>query len=80
MTAERDFTGNDQLITFSQTSAPVIVNSWSVQRRKETYGRLAGGASADLWRQFSVDAFVSTTLGRNHGQEVGGKIGVKARF
>jgi hypothetical protein len=28
----------------------------------------------------SVDAFVSTTLGRKHGQEIGGNVGVKARF
>jgi len=80
LTAERNFTGNDQLITFDETSAPVIVNSWAVHRGKETYGRLAGGASADLIGGVSVDAFVSTTLGRDHGQELGGNIGVKARF
>ena len=37
-------------------------------------------ASADLFSGVSVDAFVSTTLGRNHGQELGGNLGVKARF
>ena len=80
LTAERNFTGDDQLITFDQTSAPVIVNSWTVPRGKETYGRVSGGASADLFSGVSVDAFVSTTLGRNHGQEVGGNLGLKARF
>ena len=80
LTAERNFTGNDQLITFDQTDAPIIVNSWEVRRGKETYGRLSGGASADLFGGLSIDAFVSTTLGRNHGQELGGNIGVKARF
>jgi uncharacterized protein YhjY with autotransporter beta-barrel domain/phospholipase/lecithinase/hemolysin len=80
LTAERNFTGDDQLIRFDETSAPVIVNSWTVRRGKETYGRLAGGASADLFGGLSVDAFVSTTLGRDHGQELGGNIGVKARF
>jgi uncharacterized protein YhjY with autotransporter beta-barrel domain len=80
LTAERDFTGDDRLIAFSQTSAPVIVNQWAVTRGKDTYGRLSGGASASLGGKISVDAFVSTTLGRDGGQEVGGNVGVKAKF
>jgi uncharacterized protein YhjY with autotransporter beta-barrel domain/phospholipase/lecithinase/hemolysin len=80
LTAERDFTGDDRLIAFSQTSAPVIVNQWAVTRGKDTYGRLSGGASANLGGKISVDAFVSTTLGRVGGQEVGGNVGVKAKF
>ena len=36
------------MITFAQTSAPGIVNTWTVPRRKETYGRLSGGASANI--------------------------------
>jgi outer membrane lipase/esterase len=80
VTAEHDFTGNDRIITFAQTSAPTIVNSWAVGRDKETYGRVSGGASANLTSGLSIDAFVSTTLGRNHGQETGGSLGVKAKF
>lgn len=80
LTAERNFTGNDQLITFAQVDAPTIVNSWAVARGKQTYGRLSGGASADLFKGLSIDAFVSTTIGRDHGQEVGGNLGVKATF
>lgn len=80
VTAEHDFTGNGRLITFSQTSAPVIVNDWAVARSKETYGRLSGGASAGLFSGISLDAFATTTLGGNNGQEVGGQIGLKARF
>jgi uncharacterized protein YhjY with autotransporter beta-barrel domain/phospholipase/lecithinase/hemolysin len=80
LTAERDFTGDDRLIAFSQVSAPVIVNQWAVTRGKDTYGRLSGGASASLGGTISVDAFVSTTLGRDGGQEVGGNVGVKAKF
>ena len=80
VTAEHDFSGNDRLITFAQTSAPTIVNSWAVPRGKDTYGRLSGGATANLARGVSLDAFVSTTLGRDGGNETGGSIGVKARF
>lgn len=80
VTAEHNFSGNDRLITFSQTDAPTIVNSWEVRGRQETYGRLSGGASASLVGGLSVDAFATTTLGRNHGQEVGAQVGVKAAF
>ena len=80
LTAERNFTGNDQLITFSETSAPVIVNSWAVSGRKQTYGRLSGGASANLGNMLSIDASVSTTLSRKDGNETGGQLGLKARF
>ena len=78
--AERDLSVNDRIITFSQTSAPTIVNSWDATRRKETYARISGGGSAALTGGISVDAFVTTTLGRDYGNEVGGQVGVKARF
>ncbi len=80
VTAERDFSGSDRLITFSETAAPVIVNSWIVARDKKTYARISTGASANISSGFSVDAFVSTTFGHKQGQETGGNIGVKARF
>ena len=79
-TVEHDFTGNDRLISFTQTSAPIIVNSWAVTRGKDTYGRLAGGASANLIGGVSLDAFVTTTLGADNGQEVAGQLGLKATF
>jgi phospholipase/lecithinase/hemolysin/uncharacterized protein YhjY with autotransporter beta-barrel domain len=80
LTAEHEFSGDHRLISFAQTSAPIIVNEWSVTGDKQTYGRLAGGASADLGSGFSIDVFGSTTLGRDHGQEMGGQLGVKAHF
>ena len=80
LTAEHNFTGDDRVISFDQTTAPGIVNSWAVPGRKQTYGRLSGGASANLNGALSLDAFVSTTLGRDGGQEIGGNIGVKTRF
>jgi hypothetical protein len=41
---------------------------------------LSGGASANIIGGISIDAYVSTTLGRDDGQEVGGNVGLKARF
>ena len=80
LTAERNFTNDDRVITFAQTDAPGIVNSWAVPGRKQTYGRLAGGASASLNGAVSVDAFASTTLGYKGGNVTGGNLGVKVRF
>ncbi|HEY7959052.1 MAG TPA: autotransporter domain-containing protein [Sphingomicrobium sp.] len=80
VTAEREFSGNGSVITFAQTTAPTIVNSWLVSRSKETYGRVSGGASAMVTPGLSLDAFVSSTLGRNQGQETGGQVGIKAAF
>jgi len=80
LTAEHDFSGDDRLITFAQTDAPTIVNSWTVGRGKETYGRISGGASANITGGISIDATVSTTLGRDHGNETGANLGLKARF
>jgi outer membrane lipase/esterase len=80
LTAEHNFTSDDRVITFDQTTSPGIVNSWAVPGRKQTYGRLAGGASASLNGAVSVDAFVSTTLGHKGGNVTGGNVGVKVRF
>jgi hypothetical protein len=51
-----------------------------VGRGKDTYGRISGGGSATVMGNVSIDAFVSTTLGRDDGQEVSGQLGLKARF
>jgi len=80
LTAEHDFTGDDRVIRFSQTSAPVIVNSWDATRDQETYGRLSGGARANISGNLSIDASASTTLGRSHSEEMGGQLSVSMRF
>jgi outer membrane autotransporter protein len=79
-TVEHEFTGDDRLITFAQTTSPAIVNSWNVTRDKETYGRLSGGLRASLGGMLSLDANVSSTIGRDGGQELGAQIGVKTAF
>jgi outer membrane lipase/esterase len=80
LTAEHDFSGDGRIIAFAQTDAPAIVNSWAVPRRKDTYGRLSGGASVNVVGAVSVDASLNTTISRDNGQEVGGQLGVKAHF
>ena len=61
-------------------SAPVIVNHWAVSRGKDTYGRISGGASANVSSAISFDVTMSTTVGRNDGQETSAQLGLKARF
>ena len=80
LTLEHEFSRNGRQISFSQTSAPVIVNEWAVAGGKETYGRLSGGMSATITPHVSVDAAFSRTIGLNGGQEMGAQVGVKANF
>jgi uncharacterized protein YhjY with autotransporter beta-barrel domain/phospholipase/lecithinase/hemolysin len=79
-TVEHEFSGDGRLIGFAQTSAPTIVNTWDVRRGKETYGRIAGGARADVTGGIGIDVSASTTVGRDGGQELSGRLGVNARF
>jgi uncharacterized protein YhjY with autotransporter beta-barrel domain len=80
VTAEHDFTGDMRTITFAQTDAPTIVNTWTVPRDKGTYGRLSAGIGASVSSGFGVDGSLSTTFGRNGGQEVSANVGLNARF
>jgi len=49
-------------------------------RDKDTYGRVSGGASANVSSAVSIDAAISTTLGRDGGAETSAQVGLKARF
>jgi outer membrane lipase/esterase len=80
LTAEHEFSGNGGVIHFSQTDAPIIVNSWDVSRDKGTYGRASVGAAATLPGGLSLDSALTTTFGRNGGQEVAAHVGVRASF
>ncbi len=80
LTAEHDFSGNGRVISFAQTSAPTIVNRWSIGRGKDTYGRASFGAAADLWSGMSLDAAVTTTFARKGGSDTGAHVGVRANF
>ena len=80
LVAERDLSGNSRAIHFSQTSAPIIVNTWNVEREKETYGRTTTGASMNLWEGATLNTSISRTFGREGGQEFGAQIGFDMGF
>ena len=80
LTAEHQFASNNRVISFAQTSAPTIVNRWTISGGKDTYGRVAFGAAADLWKGMSLDAAVTTTLGKDGGRATAGHVGLRASF
>jgi uncharacterized protein YhjY with autotransporter beta-barrel domain len=78
---EKDFLGDGRTMHFSQTSAPVIVNSWELEHRsKKMYGRLTGGASAAILRGVTLDALLSSTFGRDDGNEISAHVGLGLGF
>ena len=78
---EKDFVGDSRTMRFSQTSAPVIVNSWELEdRSKRAYGRISGGGSAVILSGVTLDALASATLGRDDGDEVAAQVGLGIAF
>lgn len=79
-TLEHDFAGDERTVTFAQTSAPVIVNRWTIDSGDRTYGRISAGAAANILTGTSIDAAVSSTIGRDGGQDLGAQLGVRIGF
>jgi outer membrane lipase/esterase len=80
-TVEKDFTGDGRTVHYSQTSAPVIVNSFAYDdRSKKGYARVAGGASAAILNNVSLDVAGSSTFGKKQGDEVSAHVGLKIGF
>lgn len=77
---EHEFSGGGRTILFDETSAPIIVNRWTIGGKKQTYGRISGGASVQLARQVSMNLTASSTVRRKHGDEAGAQLGLKAAF
>jgi phospholipase/lecithinase/hemolysin/uncharacterized protein YhjY with autotransporter beta-barrel domain len=78
---EKNLAGGSRTVRFSQTSAPIIVNSWRLEGGStNVYGRLSGGGSAGITDSLRFDALVSGTVGRNDGDEVSVHLGLNARF
>jgi outer membrane lipase/esterase len=75
LTAEQDFKGNGRSVQYSATSAPLIVNTFNIDDgSRKTYGRIAGGVSADVTSGTAVNLSLSQTFGQgtNSFNAVGG--------
>jgi len=78
---EKDFTGDARTIHFSQTSAPIIVNSFVLDdASKSAYGRFSGGFSAQILSSVSLDVAGSATIGKDQGEETSAQLGLRFAF
>jgi len=78
---EKDFTGDERTVRFSQTSAPTIVNSFALEdASKKAYGRFGVGFSAAIFSNVSLDIAGSATIGKDQGDETSAHLGVRVGF
>lgn len=78
---EKELSDNPRTVRFAQTTAPGIVNSWSLgDRSKKAYGRIAGGGSAQILNGVALNAVLSTAVGRDDGNDVSGQVGLNVGF
>ena len=78
---EKDFSGDSRTVRFSQTSAPIIVNSFDFDdASKKAYGRLSGGFSAAILSSVTLDAAASLTAGKDQGEETSAQVGLRFGF
>ncbi len=80
-TVENNFEGSDRVIQYSATSAPLIVNSWTVTgASNHAFVRLAAGADANLTSAISVMLNLSQTIGQPGGNDFFCTGGLKISF
>ena len=78
---EKEFASGDRSIQFSQTSAPIIVNTFDFESpSKRPYGRFNLGGSTMLSGNLALDAGVSLTVGRRFGNETSGQLALRMGF
>ena len=78
---EKELGDNDRVVRFSQTTSPGIVNSWSLgDRSKKAYGRLSAGGRAEILSRVSLNTVLSTTVGRDDGNDVSAQVGLNVGF
>ena len=78
---EKELSGGDRSVSFSQTSSPIIVNRFDFENvSKKAYGRGTVGATARIFTGIHLDAGISMTAGKDQGNESSGHLGLKASF
>lgn len=79
--AEKELSSDGRSITFLQTSAPIIVNTFGFEPvSKRIYGRLSAGGAARVTNALTLDAGLSATVGKKRGNETSGQITVNLAF
>ena len=78
---EKELSGGNRTVSFSQTSSPIIVNSFDFENvSKKAYGRGTIGGTAQIFSGITLDAGISMTAGKQQGNETSGHLGLKASF
>jgi len=78
---EKELSGGNRSVNFSQTTSPIIVNSFDFENvSKKGYGRGTVGATARIFSGIHLDAGISMTAGKDQGNETSGHVGLKASF
>lgn len=81
LTVENQLLGNGRIITYQATSAPLIVNAWTIPGgSSQLYGRVAGGLAATLNTNVVLSASLSRTLGRRGGDDFHGSGAIRISF
>jgi outer membrane lipase/esterase len=82
LTADDDIIGNGRIVQFGATSAPLIINNWSIPNGNShnVYGRVAAGVVAPFWNNVALTANVSQTFARTGGNDFYGNGGLKISF
>ena len=75
---EKEMGDGDRSISFAQTSAPGIVNTFDFDSvSKKGYFRTTGGLNAQILDNVQLNAATSRTMGKKQGNETSGHLGVK---
>jgi outer membrane autotransporter protein len=69
VTAERDFLDGARVLTTAQAYAPALTIATPVSNVRHTYGRVAGGLSAQVWRNVSANLNGEATFGRTDSND-----------
>jgi outer membrane lipase/esterase len=82
LTMDDDIIGNGRIIQFGATSAPLIINNWTVPNMtsQHVYGRVAAGVVAPVSNNVALTANVSQTFARQGGNDFYGNGGLKISF
>lgn len=82
LTLDDDLIGNGRIVQYGATSAPLIVNNWTVPNgtSQHVYGRVAGGVTAPVTDTMALTMNLSRTLARQGGDDFYGTGGLKISF
>lgn len=78
---EQEFSSDARTIRYALTTAPGIVNQWTLPGRSEDmYGRITAGANFTITDAISLQVRATTSLGQDDGNEASGFAALRVAF